>query len=75
MKWSDFHGAPCSCDWDLTLGPRVCLGARPGMRVLEVGCGTGRNLVSALRRFPQAEFYGMDISSEMLATATWSLIS
>ncbi|MFZ2469450.1 MAG: class I SAM-dependent methyltransferase, partial [Parvibaculum sedimenti] len=24
---------------------------------------------SALRRFPQAEFYGMDISSEMLATA------
>ncbi|KAB7741679.1 methyltransferase domain-containing protein [Parvibaculum sedimenti] len=45
------------------------LGARPGMRVLEVGCGTGRNLISALRRFPQAEFYGMDISSEMLATA------
>ena len=45
------------------------LGAGPGMRVLEVGCGTGRNMIAALRRFPVAEFYGMDISSEMLATA------
>ncbi len=45
------------------------LDARPGMRVLEVGCGTGRNIIAALRRFPHAEFYGMDISSEMLATA------
>jgi len=45
------------------------LAARPGMRVLEVGCGTGRNIIAALRRFPHAEFYGMDISSEMLATA------
>lgn len=37
--------------------------------VLELGCGTGRNLVLAARRFPRAQFYGLDISAEMLATA------
>lgn len=41
----------------------------PDMNVLEVGCGTGRNLVLAARRYPEAAFYGMDISREMLATA------
>ena len=37
--------------------------------VLEIGCGTGRNLILAARRYPQARFYGLDVSSEMLATA------
>lgn len=37
--------------------------------VLEIGCGTGRNIVLATERFPQARFFGLDISSEMLATA------
>ena len=41
----------------------------PGATALEVGCGTGRNLVCAARRHPQAEFFGVDISHEMLATA------
>ena len=41
----------------------------PGGTVLEVGCGTGRNLVAAARRWPNARFYGLDISAEMLATA------
>jgi S-adenosylmethionine-diacylgycerolhomoserine-N-methlytransferase len=45
------------------------LAVPPGARVLEVGCGTGRNLVAAARSFPQGVFYGMDISSEMLASA------
>lgn len=45
------------------------LEAGPGMRVLEIGCGTGRNLIVAARRFPQARFTGLDISAEMLATA------
>jgi S-adenosylmethionine-diacylgycerolhomoserine-N-methlytransferase len=40
-----------------------------GGHVLELGCGTGRNLIAAARRYPQARFYGVDISSEMLATA------
>lgn len=45
------------------------LAVAPGARVLEVGCGTGRNLVAAARAFPQGTFYGMDISSEMLTSA------
>lgn len=40
-----------------------------GARVLEIGCGTGRNLIRAARQYPQALFYGIDISGEMLATA------
>jgi S-adenosylmethionine-diacylgycerolhomoserine-N-methlytransferase len=40
-----------------------------GGTVLEVGCGTGRNLVVAARRFPQARFYGFDVSPVMLAEA------
>jgi S-adenosylmethionine-diacylgycerolhomoserine-N-methlytransferase len=42
---------------------------QPGMRVLEIGCGTGRNLIRAARQYPHARFYGIDISNEMLATA------
>ena len=41
----------------------------PGGTVLEIGCGTGRNLILAAKRYPQARFYGFDISSEMLKTA------
>ena len=40
-----------------------------GARVLEIGCGTARNLIAAARRWPQARFYGIDISGEMLITA------
>jgi S-adenosylmethionine-diacylgycerolhomoserine-N-methlytransferase len=41
----------------------------PGGRVLEVGCGTARNLVRAAQAWPEAAFYGVDLSREMLATA------
>ncbi|OYT73427.1 MAG: methyltransferase type 12 [Chloracidobacterium sp. CP2_5A] len=42
------------------------LPVRPGSRVVEIGCGTARNLVILGNRHPQARFYGVDISSEML---------
>lgn len=40
-----------------------------GGRVLEIGCGTGRNLIAAARCWPGAHFHGIDISEEMLKTA------
>jgi S-adenosylmethionine-diacylgycerolhomoserine-N-methlytransferase len=45
----------------------------PGGRVLEIGCGTARNLVQAAKVWPDAEFYGFDISSEMLKAARKNL--
>jgi S-adenosylmethionine-diacylgycerolhomoserine-N-methlytransferase len=41
--------------------------------VLELGCGTGRNMVLAARRYPAARFFGLDISAAMLETAQASL--
>jgi S-adenosylmethionine-diacylgycerolhomoserine-N-methlytransferase len=41
----------------------------PGVRVLEIGCGTARNLVRAARAYPDADFFGIDISHAMLDTA------
>jgi S-adenosylmethionine-diacylgycerolhomoserine-N-methlytransferase len=41
----------------------------PGGTVLEVGCGTGRNLIAAARAFPNARYFGIDISAAMLETA------
>ncbi len=40
-----------------------------GASVLEVGCGTGRNLALIGRCFPLARLFGLDISQEMLISA------
>ena len=40
-----------------------------GGRVLEIGCGTARNLVAAAGVYPHARFYGIDISAAMIETA------
>lgn len=45
------------------------LDARPGQAVLELGCGTGRNLHRIGRRWPGAGLHGLDISQEMLKSA------
>jgi S-adenosylmethionine-diacylgycerolhomoserine-N-methlytransferase len=44
-----------------------------GGAVLEVGCGTARNLIRAARRYPEARFYGLDVSEEMLRSARASV--
>lgn len=44
-----------------------------GDTVLEIGCGTGRNLIKTAVRYPEARCFGLDISHEMLATAGASI--
>ena len=42
---------------------------QPGDRVLEIGCGTARNLIRLARQRPDIRCFGLDASNEMLATA------
>lgn len=46
-----------------------------GESLLEVGCGTGRNLAVVANRYPATRLFGLDISSAMLATARAKLVS
>jgi S-adenosylmethionine-diacylgycerolhomoserine-N-methlytransferase len=42
---------------------------KPGARLVEIGCGTARNLVKIARAYPEARLYGLDASHEMLKSA------
>ena len=42
---------------------------QPGDRVLEIGCGTARNLIRLAKQRPDIRCFGLDASTEMLATA------
>src|ERR1700710_814436 len=50
---------------------RLIAGLQPaaGQSVLEIVCGTGRTLALAARLYPETRFFGIDISTEMLASA------
>jgi S-adenosylmethionine-diacylgycerolhomoserine-N-methlytransferase len=45
----------------------------PGQRVLEIGCGTARNLIRLSRQNPAVLCYGLDASHEMLETAAGNI--
>jgi S-adenosylmethionine-diacylgycerolhomoserine-N-methlytransferase len=45
----------------------------PGAHVLEIGCGTGRNLIHIARMYPQVQCFGIDVSNVMLETARRSI--
>src|SRR5215471_1024242 len=45
------------------------LALAPGARLVEVGCGTARNLIRIARRYPDAQLFGLDASEAMLETA------
>ncbi|HEX4647126.1 MAG TPA: class I SAM-dependent methyltransferase [Verrucomicrobiae bacterium] len=45
----------------------------PSATVLEIGCGTARNLLCIARRYPAARCYGIDVSAAMLQTAGVSI--
>jgi S-adenosylmethionine-diacylgycerolhomoserine-N-methlytransferase len=42
---------------------------QPDERVIEIGCGTARNLIKLARLRRDVHCYGLDVSNEMLATA------
>ncbi|MGQ0741230.1 MAG: class I SAM-dependent methyltransferase [Alphaproteobacteria bacterium] len=41
----------------------------PGDSIVEIGCGTARNLIKLATLYPGASLYGLDASREMLRTA------
>ncbi|MGV0878613.1 methyltransferase domain-containing protein [Martelella sp. FLE1502] len=45
------------------------LNCAPDDTLLEIACGTGRNLVSIAKRYPGVRLYGLDISEQMLVSA------
>jgi S-adenosylmethionine-diacylgycerolhomoserine-N-methlytransferase len=45
------------------------ISAESGENILEVGCGTGRNLIILARRHRRTNFFGLDASAAMLLTA------
>jgi S-adenosylmethionine-diacylgycerolhomoserine-N-methlytransferase len=45
------------------------LALAPGETLIEIGCGTGRNLIAIARRYPQARLFGLDASEAMLEIA------
>ncbi len=45
------------------------VGAAATGRVVEIGCGTGRNLVLLAERLPHCDLYGIDASDQMLGVA------
>jgi S-adenosylmethionine-diacylgycerolhomoserine-N-methlytransferase len=67
--------------YDLTRKPYLlgrdrmiaALGVPLDGHVLEIGCGTGRNLIQAARLYPHGRFYGFDIAHVMLDTAGQSI--
>jgi S-adenosylmethionine-diacylgycerolhomoserine-N-methlytransferase len=44
-----------------------------GAAILEIGCGTGRNLIRIARTYPGVECFGIDVSRVMLDTARRSI--
>lgn len=62
-----------STRWSFLFGRTAILADVAAMtspvRILEVGCGTGKNLLGLCRRFPKAAITGLDLSEEMLAVA------
>ena len=45
----------------------------PPTHILEIGCGTGKNLVALCKAFPQAAVNGVDLSDAMLKVARKNL--
>lgn len=60
--------------WAFLFGRRGLIATVAGLlespsRILEIGCGTGKNLVALAEAFPGARITGLDLSSDMLDCA------
>lgn len=42
---------------------------KSGDNILEIGCGTGRNLAILAKKYPESNFFGLDASAAMIETA------
>lgn len=59
--------------WSFLFGRKTLVEQIPSLptnaRILEVGCGTGDNLIQLKQRFPNAQITGIDVSPDMLKKA------
>jgi S-adenosylmethionine-diacylgycerolhomoserine-N-methlytransferase len=58
--------------WSFLFGRRGLVedvASRSPGSVLEIGCGTGSNLLLLARKLPEAELFGIDLSEDMLGRA------
>ena len=73
-QYYKFHSAIYDATrWSFLFGRNQLLDAIPPLpaqpRILEIGCGTGKNLDSLQYYFPDAELVGIDVSESMLDVA------
>jgi S-adenosylmethionine-diacylgycerolhomoserine-N-methlytransferase len=63
--------------WSFLFGRAALIDAlaarRRATRILEVGCGTGKNLLGLANAFPDADITGIDLSADMLTIAQRNL--
>lgn len=59
--------------WSFLFGRSSIINSLPDLsanpRILEIGCGTGRNILRLKNRFPDANITGIDLSEKMLSVA------
>ncbi len=48
--------------------------AQPNEKIVEIGCGTARNLIAISKAYPDAQLFGLDASHEMLRSAKESVL-
>jgi S-adenosylmethionine-diacylgycerolhomoserine-N-methlytransferase len=63
--------------WSFLFGRAALIASLPARcratKILEVGCGTGKNLRALAETFPDADITGVDLSADMLAIAARNL--